>query len=69
MTLRGKKESGAPSSWWLSTRPVNRSVSAERGWLEEPQPERDHKPSHALKWYKMMGAADLPPESRDDPAQ
>ena len=32
---------------------------AMRGWLGEPQPQRDHKPSHALKWYKIMGAAEL----------
>ena len=40
-----------------------------RGWLGEPPPERDHKPSHAFKWYKMMGAAQLLPETpRDDSA-
>jgi len=37
-------------------------MSARKGWIGEPQPQRDHKPSHALKWYKMMGAAEhLPP--------
>ena len=36
------------------------------GWLGEPPPERDHKPSHALKWYKMMRAAELLPETPRD---
>ncbi len=36
------------------------------GRLGEPPPERDHEPSHALKWYKMMGAAELLPETSRD---
>jgi hypothetical protein len=37
-------------------------MSAERGWLAEPPPERERTPpSHAYKWYKMMGAAELLP--------
>ena len=40
-------------------------MSAERGWLVEPPPQqRDHEPpSHAYKWYKMMGAAKLLPSA------
>ena len=43
-------------------------MSARKGWIGDPQPERDHKPSHALKWYKMMGAAHLLAERADDSA-
>ena len=39
------------------------AMSARKGWIADPPPERDHKPSHALKWYKMMGAAQLLPEA------
>lgn len=39
-------------------------MSARQGWIGDLQPERDHKPSHALKWYKMMGAAHLLPKRR-----
>jgi hypothetical protein len=39
-------------------------MSAERGWIADPQSERDHEPSHAFKWYKMMGAAHLLPKRR-----
>ena len=45
-------------------------VSAERGWLGEPPPERERTPpSHAYKWYKMMGAAELLPETPQDGEQ
>jgi hypothetical protein len=41
---------------------VERRLSAERGWLGEPPPEHERTPpSHASKWYKMMGAAKLLP--------
>jgi len=36
---------------------------AMRGWLGDPPLQHDHRPSHALKWYKMMGAAELLPET------
>ena len=40
-------------------------MSAERGWLIEPQPERERTPpSHADKWYKMMGAVEQLPARR-----
>ena len=33
-------------------------MSAEKGWIVEPPPERERTPpSHAGKWRKMMGAA------------
>ncbi len=59
-------------------------MSAERGWIGDPQPEKEwhtpgwlsekgtgHShfhpertpPSDAYKWYKMMGAAELLPET------
>ena len=39
-------------------------MSAERGWIGDPPPERERTPpSHAYKWYKMMGAAELLPET------
>ena len=39
-------------------------MSAERGWIVDPPPERERTPpSHAYKWYKMMGAAELLPET------
>ena len=44
-------------------------MNARKGWIGDPQPQRDHKPSHALKWYKMMGAAHLLAEAADDSAE
>jgi hypothetical protein len=42
-------------------------MSAERGWIGDPQPERERTPpSHAYKWHKMMGAAELLPETPRD---
>ena len=42
-------------------------MSAERGWIGDPPPERERTPpSHAYKWYKMMGAAELLPETPRD---
>jgi hypothetical protein len=39
-------------------------MSAERGWIVDPPLERElTPPSHANKWYKMMGAAELLPET------
>ena len=38
---------------------MDQKVRAMRGWLGEPPPECDLKPPPALKWYKMMGAAEL----------
>jgi hypothetical protein len=39
-------------------------MSAERGWIVDPPLERERTPpSHAYKWYKMMGAAELLPET------
>ena len=45
---------------------MDQKVRAIRGWLGEPPPERDYKPSRALKWHKMMGAAELLPETSRD---
>jgi len=39
-------------------------MSAERGWIADPPPRREHKPSHEFKWYKMMGARELVPQRR-----
>ena len=39
---------------------------AMRGWLGEPQPKRDHDPSHRFKWHKMMGATHLLPEEEKE---
>ena len=40
-------------------------MSAQRGWIADPPPDRERTPpSHALKWYKMMGAADLLPKTQ-----
>ncbi|MGI9123488.1 MAG: hypothetical protein ACR2JM_01865 [Mycobacterium sp.] len=35
-----------------------RKKAAERGWLADPppRPDRSPPPSHAGKWYIMMGA-------------
>ena len=45
----------------------NRPVNPERGWLGEPPQERERTPpSHAYKWYKMMGAAHLLPDFGDE---
>ena len=39
-------------------------MSAEKGWIGDPPPKRERTPpSHAYKWYKMMGAAELLPEN------
>lgn len=43
-------------------------MSARKGWIGDPQPERDIKPSHTLKWYRMMGAAHLLTARTDDSA-
>jgi hypothetical protein len=41
-------------------------MSAERGWLGEPPSQQDRTPpSHRYKWYKMMGATDLLPKTRE----
>ena len=37
-------------------------MSAERGWIADPPPERERTPpSHRYKWHRMMGATNLCP--------
>lgn len=42
-------------------------MSAERGWIGDPLPDRERTPpSHRYKWHKMMGATNLlPAEERE----
>ncbi len=42
-------------------------MSAERGWIGDPPPDRERTPSsHRYKWHKMMGATNLlPVEERE----
>jgi hypothetical protein len=38
-------------------------MSAERGWIGDPPPDRERTPSsHRYKWHKMMGATNLLPD-------
>jgi hypothetical protein len=51
-------------------------MSAERGWIGDPPPQQEHHTPgwlsekgtgrshfHPFKWYEMMGAAELLPET------
>lgn len=45
---------------------MDQKDKAMSGWIGDPPPDRERTPpSHANKWYKMMGAAHLLPDSDD----
>ena len=49
----------------LSDSSAGDTMSAQRGWIADPPPDRERTPpSHRYKWYKMMGATDLLPKTQ-----
>lgn len=50
MIWLGRKEFGRPSNGWLSMRLAE--MSAERGWIADPPPQREH---HTPGWLSEKG--------------